>query len=99
GFTSNPDIRFCQSLYDYLFKYLDLKYYDGEMSGIGRKTETVVDSTVEKQISEETATRSFSSNSPSMAIDAPPCGNCGSITRRNGSCYLCDTCGTTTGCS
>jgi ribonucleoside-diphosphate reductase alpha chain len=31
--------------------------------------------------------------------DAPPCPNCGSITVRNGACYKCVNCGTTTGCS
>ncbi|MBI5724159.1 MAG: vitamin B12-dependent ribonucleotide reductase [Planctomycetes bacterium] len=31
--------------------------------------------------------------------DAPPCGNCGAIMVRNGSCYLCRSCGTTSGCS
>ncbi len=31
--------------------------------------------------------------------DAPLCSNCGSITIRNGSCYKCPDCGTTTGCS
>jgi ribonucleoside-diphosphate reductase alpha chain len=31
--------------------------------------------------------------------DAPPCPTCGSITVRNGACYKCINCGTTTGCS
>ena len=31
--------------------------------------------------------------------DAPPCGKCGSIMVRNGSCYVCRSCGTTSGCS
>jgi len=31
--------------------------------------------------------------------DAPPCPNCGSMTVRNGACYKCQNCGTTTGCS
>ncbi len=31
--------------------------------------------------------------------DAPPCPSCGSITVRNGACYKCVNCGTTTGCS
>ncbi len=31
--------------------------------------------------------------------DAPPCPNCGEITVRNGACYKCNNCGTTTGCS
>lgn len=31
--------------------------------------------------------------------DAPPCSTCGSIMVRNGSCYKCLNCGTTSGCS
>jgi ribonucleoside-diphosphate reductase alpha chain len=31
--------------------------------------------------------------------DAPPCPTCGSITVRNGACYKCLNCGSTTGCS
>ena len=30
--------------------------------------------------------------------DAPPCPECGSITVRNGSCYMCVNCGASTGC-
>ena len=32
-------------------------------------------------------------------IDAPTCDNCGSITVRNGNCYLCHNCGNSMGCS
>jgi ribonucleoside-diphosphate reductase alpha chain len=31
--------------------------------------------------------------------DAPFCRSCGNITMRNGTCYMCPNCGTTTGCS
>jgi ribonucleoside-diphosphate reductase alpha chain len=31
--------------------------------------------------------------------DAPPCSNCGLIMIRNGSCYKCANCGSTSGCS
>ena len=31
--------------------------------------------------------------------DAPVCDNCGSITVRNGNCYLCHVCGSSMGCS
>ena len=31
--------------------------------------------------------------------DAPLCSNCGSVMVRNGSCYLCHVCGSTSGCS
>ena len=31
--------------------------------------------------------------------DAPTCSFCGSIMTRNGSCYRCHSCGSTSGCS
>ena len=31
--------------------------------------------------------------------DAPACFECGSLMVRNGSCYRCDNCGSTSGCS
>jgi ribonucleoside-diphosphate reductase alpha chain len=31
--------------------------------------------------------------------DAPPCHECGAIMVRNGSCYKCNNCGSTSGCS
>ncbi|MBL7773586.1 MAG: vitamin B12-dependent ribonucleotide reductase [Chitinophagaceae bacterium] len=33
------------------------------------------------------------------SADAPLCRSCGNITLRNGTCYMCPNCGTTTGCS
>lgn len=35
----------------------------------------------------------------SFQADAPVCDNCGSITVRNGNCYLCHQCGNSMGCS
>ena len=34
-----------------------------------------------------------------LQADAPPCTDCGSIMVRNGACYKCLNCGTTSGCS
>jgi ribonucleoside-diphosphate reductase alpha chain len=31
--------------------------------------------------------------------DSPSCRDCGNITQRNGTCYMCTVCGATTGCS
>ena len=34
-----------------------------------------------------------------IASDAPSCSECGGIMTRNGSCYKCENCGGTSGCS
>jgi ribonucleoside-diphosphate reductase alpha chain len=33
------------------------------------------------------------------SIHTPPCPSCGSLTTQSGSCHVCSSCGTTTGCS
>jgi len=96
GFTSNPNIRFADSLYDYLFKLLDVRYFGGSNSGLDHKLMNGADSPSSSppDSSPESVSR------PSlMDLDAPPCGSCGAMTRRNGTCYLCMQCGSSSGCS
>jgi len=45
------------------------------------------------------AMRSREAQMASLMGDAPLCDVCGSITRRNGACYVCDSCGRSMGCS
>ncbi|PID31191.1 ribonucleoside-diphosphate reductase, adenosylcobalamin-dependent [Candidatus Saccharibacteria bacterium] len=47
------------------------------------------------------AAKSESTASPKVVNDstAPLCYNCGNQTQRSGSCYVCTSCGSTTGCS
>jgi ribonucleoside-diphosphate reductase alpha chain len=43
---------------------------------------------------------SMQSSAPiQLQTDAPPCHTCGSIMVRNGACYKCVNCGSTSGCS
>jgi len=104
GMTNNKQVRFAKSLYDYLFKVLDVKYYGGRNSGLeGRLAEmNAVD--VHEGMSRDTTPASeppvaVAAPQQKKSLDAPPCSRCGTITQRNGSCYLCPSCGATTGCS
>src|SRR5579872_112446 len=45
------------------------------------------------------ALRSREAQMASLMGDAPMCDVCGSMTRRNGTCYVCDSCGRSMGCS
>ena len=40
-----------------------------------------------------------SAKSSIIDANAPMCSNCGNITQRSGSCYVCTSCGSTSGCS
>lgn len=79
---------------------------------ISVESKTVVNlPSVQKVLNEKTASAKqisieleFAKTQQQMALkqnneDAPLCSECGSITVRNGACYKCLDCGTTTGCS
>lgn len=94
GYTNNPQIRFTDSLYDYMFKCLDIHYFGGQNSGMSDRVSTGA--------SEEESEEAHISSIPpptAVSMSAPICPYCGSITRRSGTCHMCPTCGTSTGCS
>ena len=61
-----------------------------------RPARATVDPELASQLS---ALRSREAQMASLMGDAPLCDVCGSITRRNGACYVCDSCGRSMGCS
>ncbi len=88
GMTNNKKIRFSSSIYDYLMKYLDKEYFNGEYtSGDTLFDESVSDS---KKSTVEPVKKD--------TISSPPCNRCGSLTERVGTCHMCKNCGSTTGC-
>ncbi len=103
GFTGNPEIPIAKSITDYIFRWLALKFLPSEggatvnnlppgASPAARKLPAST-RTVEAQTAEADP-RTYSGDT-----DAPACPTCGSITVRNGACYKCVNCGSTTGCS
>jgi ribonucleoside-diphosphate reductase alpha chain len=54
---------------------------------------------VQEQQSTTLKTESAEKKVPSNDEHAPMCYNCGNQTQRSGSCYVCTSCGSTTGCS
>lgn len=101
GYTSNPQIRVATSIIDYIFKWLALKF----LNKPSQQPERV------QNLSPYTEEDSSQMNLPGISLnnqetklyriqdDAPICIECGSIMVRNGSCYKCLVCGSTTGCS
>jgi ribonucleoside-diphosphate reductase alpha chain len=51
------------------------------------------------QVSADSSPSDRENQFANFQIDAPACDNCGSITVRNGNCYLCHNCGNSMGCS
>jgi ribonucleoside-diphosphate reductase alpha chain len=91
GWTGNPAVPYAKSIPDYIFRWLATKFlgadYVANEAGASvalRPTET---SPQEKL------------PFPAVVSDAPMCTECGGMMTRNGSCYKCENCGGTSGCS
>ncbi|OFW78829.1 MAG: ribonucleoside-diphosphate reductase, adenosylcobalamin-dependent [Actinobacteria bacterium RBG_19FT_COMBO_70_19] len=111
GMTNDPDIRFATSLVDYVFRRLALDHLpEDKREALGiRSTEE------RKQVAAAEAAEKLDAPSASAppapqpveptarpqahAADAPLCYSCGSKMQPAGSCYVCPSCGSTSGCS
>lgn len=90
GFTGNPAIPMATSIMDYVFRWLQLRF--------GEKPAQPVSEQPALQTSREFTTVSRGTPESVESSDAPLCVHCGSLTRRNGSCFSCVNCGESTGC-
>lgn len=69
-------------------------------AAISEAVTTVAASTADlTHLEQTTATQPANTNSTRQDDAAPLCYNCGNQTQRAGSCYVCMSCGSTTGCS
>ncbi len=91
------EIGYAKSLMDYIFRWLALKFLSGEemavadMSGAGEGGHAVApDAILVPPVDLALAGHNG---------DGPPCQQCGTIMVRNGTCYRCLNCGSTSGCS
>ena len=104
GITSNPQIRFAQSILDYIFRWLSLKFLPADKQPIPPATVTDL-AAKEADITRPMTTAGTASTlEPSRQafqgqVDAPICPDCGAMMIRSGSCYKCFNCGATSGCS
>ena len=106
GFTKNSEIPYAKSITDYIFRWLASKFLSAEhQEAVGVQTTEASlkphSGPVSVVAQTDRAPESPSAPGASMRAqtDAPPCHYCGSIMVRNGSCYRCANCGSTSGCS
>jgi ribonucleoside-diphosphate reductase alpha chain len=90
GWTGNKEIPMAKSITDYLFRWLGLRF----LKKVGGEEEAVEWPRWETLLPVKTT-----GDDKRNQEDAPSCATCGSIMTRNGSCYKCDNCGSTSGCS
>ncbi len=96
GFTNNPEIPIAKSIVDYVFRWLASKFLNAEEHesvGIVRR-----DAASEKRV-DEPGNETHTPVTFLQQQDSPSCADCGSIMVRNGTCYKCLNCGSTSGCS
>ncbi len=91
GWTGNPLVPYAKSIMDYIFRWLGAKFLGPEYA-----LNEAGDSPKMRPTEPE----------PQQALpfdaafaDAPLCSECGGLMTRNGSCYKCENCGGTSGCS
>ncbi|MGH2705871.1 MAG: LAGLIDADG family homing endonuclease [Actinomycetota bacterium] len=106
GMTDDPDFRFATSIVDYIFRRLASDYLSPE-----ERAELNVMTTEERQrtldggVPVRTNGRAPDEKPLDVGparpngIDAPLCYTCGISMQPAGSCFVCGSCGTTSGCS
>lgn len=111
GVTTNPEIRVAKSLVDYIFRWLASQFLDPETQAqLGVLTPAVRARLASQEEFQGGAQRGHDLSTAEGSLirvrdtyinqaDAPVCPDCGQIMVRNGSCYRCFNCGSTTGCS
>jgi ribonucleoside-diphosphate reductase alpha chain len=91
GWTGNQTIPYAKSIPDYIFRWLGSKFLGPEYAATEAGSAAILRPTeTDKQ---------ESLPFPAVASDAPTCSECGGMMTRNGSCYKCENCGGTSGCS
>ena len=112
GMTNDPDIRFATSMIDYVFRRLALDYLPAETrEGLGIKSIAERTEVVQAEVAAKSEQPELEAGDgvafvideterpTAKANDAPLCYSCGSKMQPAGSCYVCSSCGSTSGCS
>jgi ribonucleoside-diphosphate reductase alpha chain len=113
GMTNDPDIRFASSIVDYVFRRLALDHLpEDTREGLGIRSVAERKETVAAEAAERMGPPPVPKEDPgaaeltpaprapqAQAADAPLCYSCGSKMQPAGSCYVCPSCGSTSGCS
>jgi ribonucleoside-diphosphate reductase alpha chain len=115
GWSGNPDIGYAKSIMDYIFRWLQLRFLTGQQQMLfeNLRLKSSVPSGQLPEIGDANGVSTPESGSRKPGAvhaadalssivdlgDAPSCSFCGSIMTRNGSCYRCMSCGSTSGCS
>lgn len=93
GYTGNDKIPYAKSIMDYIFRWLAYKFLGAEM------VENEAGDSSKLRPTEAGPQQRLQFTPADGMEDAPACSECGGLMTRNGSCYKCENCGGTSGCS
>ncbi|MBF94988.1 MAG: vitamin B12-dependent ribonucleotide reductase, partial [Myxococcales bacterium] len=97
GFTGNQDLPQAQSVLDYMFRWMEMKFGDNARAALGEQPMQL--DLPGAGVDGLRPAPQASSLSPEVShADGQTCSNCGTLTIPNGGCHVCPACGTTTGC-
>jgi ribonucleoside-diphosphate reductase alpha chain len=101
GFTRTPEIRMASSVLDYIARWLGWKFISPDYIKSGDAPPKPQEIDYRKTSDEEILDgRAVLKDGRKVVFgDAPTCSNCGMLMTPNGSCYKCENCGGTSGCS
>lgn len=96
GFTKNPEIPMASSVCDYIFHWLGIRFLaENDRPEWLKQSQTDLFTSDKKE--EDLKPSGYKTFMPEQ--DAPLCQYCGNMMIRNGACYRCANCGSTSGCS
>jgi ribonucleoside-diphosphate reductase alpha chain len=99
--TGHQNIKLATSVLDYVFRSLGVEYLGRNDLAHVKPSHKELDPS-ERVTAAPAKPKAASAMNEQMADlmgDAPICDECGSLTVRNGSCYRCENCGNSMGCS
>ncbi len=107
GVTDDPQIPFATSIPDYVVRYLATKYLSSEIQEalglqnvkLNGSVQNGVQVKFSEQAGDEESRRATRRLVAESRAESPTCLTCGNLMQRNGSCYVCSVCGSTSGCS
>jgi ribonucleoside-diphosphate reductase alpha chain len=112
GLTNDPDIRFASSIVDYVFRRLALDHLTPEQRDVlgirsiderkeeaQRKIGQLEEPSEQPSLLPPAQPVEIIEKTSARTLDAPLCYQCGSKMQPAGSCYVCGSCGSTSGCS
>ena len=113
GYTGNPEIPRADSITDYIFRWLELRFLNKEEHHPDEEEPGAESASASAAYAgnggdrangaapspARRATRQEVLEPAAVFADAPPCFTCGALMVRSGTCFKCLNCGATSGCS